>query len=543
MAIIAPTLPTISVVSGGMHAELSLLRTLELGLSNAYLLFHSVDWSRGSGQFEQHGEVDIVVVNQAGDTLVIEVKSGQVDFQSNGIFKTYDGKVKDVTRQINLQYGALRGRLNDAGLKVKLQNLLVLPDVRVKSETAQWPRERIVDSQELNSICARISDLIGPGLPNPVVFEKVSAFFENRFSVMPDVTALLGRLQQEATKLSSGLATWVPRIEVPSGVVRVVGTAGSGKTQLALKLLQHAVSNKLSAGYLCYNRALADHISRVVPVQVVAETFHEFAVRVLKSVGVDIDFAAPNIFVEIEANCIANLENRNPDLDLLIIDEVQDFKPEWVNALLTRLKPNGTVFLLEDSDQQLYPDREEFELPDAITITSHENYRSPRSLVKLINGLRLADSEIESKSFFDGEMPNPLVYESSDQLVACTSSAVIRCLEKGFTIDDIAVISMRGRERSVIQKLDQLGDLKVKRFTGRFDESGNPIWTREGILVDSVRRFKGQAAPAVIFTECDFETFTDINRKLLFVGITRARIHLEWVISSNLEKLIEQRLM
>jgi hypothetical protein len=44
MAIIAPTLPAISVVSGGIHAELSLLRTLELGLSNAYLLFHSVDW-------------------------------------------------------------------------------------------------------------------------------------------------------------------------------------------------------------------------------------------------------------------------------------------------------------------------------------------------------------------------------------------------------------------------------------------------------------------------------------------------------------------
>jgi CheY-like chemotaxis protein len=78
---------------------------------------------------------------------------------------------------------------------------------------------------------------------------------------------------------------------------------------------------------------------------------------------------------------------------------------------------------------------------------------------------------------------------------------------------------------------------------GDFDESGNPIWTKEGLLVDSVRRFKGQAAPAVIFTECDFESFADINRKLLFVGITRARIHLEWVISSNLEKLIEQRLM
>jgi hypothetical protein len=66
------------------------------------------------------------------------------------------------------------------------------------------------------------------------------AFFENRFRVVPDVSALAGRLQQQASRLSSGLATWVPPIDVPSGVIRVVGTAGSGKTQLALRLLRDA---------------------------------------------------------------------------------------------------------------------------------------------------------------------------------------------------------------------------------------------------------------------------------------------------------------
>jgi hypothetical protein len=36
MTIISPTLHTISVVSGGMHAELALLRTLEFGMSPAH---------------------------------------------------------------------------------------------------------------------------------------------------------------------------------------------------------------------------------------------------------------------------------------------------------------------------------------------------------------------------------------------------------------------------------------------------------------------------------------------------------------------------
>jgi len=36
-------------------------------------------------------------------------------------------------------------------------------------------------------------------------------------------------------------ADWVPRIEAPEGVIRVVGTAGPGMTQLSLALLRQAV--------------------------------------------------------------------------------------------------------------------------------------------------------------------------------------------------------------------------------------------------------------------------------------------------------------
>lgn len=543
MARLCPTLPhQISARNAGEYEELELLQTLERGLSYAYTLFHSVDWSRGIGAQEQHGEVDIVVVNQAGDVLLIEVKSGNVDFTPAGIFKTYGGRAKNITRQIGLQYGALKSRLEDAGFTVRLSHLLVLPHLKVQSETAQWPRERIVDSEDINDIVSRISQSLGPGLPNAVNLYRMLAFFENKFQVVPDVSALTGRIQQSATRMSAGLATWVPRIASTSGLVRVTGTAGSGKTQLALRLLRDSDAAGQKAAYICFNRALADHIAPLVPVRTTAETFHEYAQRVVRRNGEAVDFKQNGAFDKLALRCIELLELAEPDLDLLILDEMQDLQPTWVEALLSRLKTQGKAVLLEDPEQQLYKDRIAFDLPDAVSVTSHENFRTPRALVQLINMLRLTNVEVEAMSPFEGDVPDPIVYESSEKIAPSTVQAVERCLKLGFALSDIAVVSMRGRERSVLQGLDKLGQWSLSCFTGQFDEGSTPIWKGGELLMESVRRFKGQAAAAVVLTECDIAQLDSINRRLLFVGLTRARVHLEWVISKDTARVLEEAL-
>jgi len=52
-------------------------------------------------------------------------------------------------------------------------------------------------------------------------------------------------------------------------------------------------------------------------------------------------------------------------------------------------------------------------------------------------------------------------------------------------------------------------------------------------LIETVYRFKGQAAPCVILTEVDFETLDDISRRKLFVGMTRASMKLIVVLSAR----------
>lgn len=542
MARLCPALPPRVALTAGDHAELDLLDTLERGLSDAYTLFHSVQWSRTLGDADQHGEVDIVIVNQAGDVLLMEVKAGDVEFRPDGIFKVYSNRPKNVTAQVRRQFSALGSRLQDAGLHVQLRHLLVLPDVRVQNDTAQWPRDRIIDSEGITTIVSTIARLLGPGYADSPIGGRVVAFFENRLRVQPDVSALAGRLSRATTRLSAGLATWVPRIDSPSGVIRVVGTAGSGKTQLALRLLRDANAAGQRAAYLCFNRALADHMARVAPVRTPAETFHEFALRVARRSGIAIDFSSSSAFQTLAEHCVSAVAASEPDLDLLVIDEVQDLQPEWVQALLSRLTSDGRAVLMEDPEQQLYVDREAFEVDGAVTVTSQENFRSPKSLVSLINLLRLVDADIEALGPFEGEPPEPIIYDVDDQVIARTADAVERCIRRGFEIADIAVISLRGRERSLLQRLDRLGAWTVRRFTGRYDGGGGALWTDGELLIDSVRRFKGQAAQAIVLTECDITALDPLSRRLLFVGLTRARIHLEWVISRRTEQALASAL-
>lgn len=538
MAKLYPALSFLEPQSTGLAAELDVVQRLAAGLSDAFAVFHSVDWSTGSAAAERHGEIDVVVANQAGDLLLIEVKAGGAEFRPEGIFKRYGQQNRDVTAQVRLQYGALRGRLERAGLSVRLHHLLVLPDLKVQSETVQWPRERIVDCDELDHLVARVVEQLGAGVHSPTVHSRVLAFLENRFQVAPDVSTMTGRVVEASRRLSAGLATWVPRLSVPSGLIRVVGTAGSGKTQLALRLLRDADQQGLRASYICFNRALADHMAHVAPVRTPAETFHEYAVRVCRRAGTEIDFGAPGIFDRIATECIAALEHVEPDLDLLVLDEGQDLQPEWVQAMLSRLRPQGRAVLMEDPNQQLYADRPGYELPEATTVTSQENFRTPRALVRLINLLRLADDPIEACAPYEGDIPDPIVYDDDTDCMRATESAIRRCLGLGFRIEDVAVVSLRGRDRSNVQRADRLGPWAIRRFAGTYDEGGGAMWTPGELLVESVRRFKGQAAPAVVLTECDFESLEPMTRRLLFVGVTRARMHLEWVLSRRAGDLV-----
>ncbi len=146
-----------------------------------------------------------------------------------------------------------------------MDTLLVLPDQRVQGAIVAYPRERIVDASQMDSLCGTIrTSFPAQALPE-AQRQRVLDFLSNRFAVEPDVATHIGHVQQAGTQLASGLATWVPRVQHRDDLHVVEATAGSGKTQLALSLLRQAAAAGIKSRYVCFNRPLADHLAQVAP--------------------------------------------------------------------------------------------------------------------------------------------------------------------------------------------------------------------------------------------------------------------------------------
>ena len=88
----------------------------------------------------------------------------------------------------------------------------------------------------------------------------------------------------------------------------------------------------------------------------------------------------------------------------------------------------------------------------------------------------------------------------------------------------------------------RLGPWALTHYTGQFGAHGHPIFSEGDLRIETLRRFKGQAAAAVVLTEIDFETFTDLERRMLFVSMTRASKYLALVMSDRAESLLMNRL-
>src|SRR6185295_2733544 len=183
---------------------------------------------------------------------------------------------------------------------------------------------------------------------------RLRHFVSAELRLVPDASAMLGQAEQLVTRLSGGLATWARRLDFEPFRLRVIGTAGSGKTQLALSVLTDAAQGGRRALYVCFNRPLSDHLGRVAPREVEIATFHQLCDRRLRAAGQRVEFAGPSVFEELERRFADLAVTEEERVDELVIDEGQDFNAAWVAPLLARLKFEGRAWWLEDPMQNLY---------------------------------------------------------------------------------------------------------------------------------------------------------------------------------------------
>ena len=553
-------------LSGSALREIETLRVLA-ALPDDFTVLHGVHWTRIEHGCSVYGEIDFIVVAPNGRVLLIEQKSGFLEETPDGLIKVYGSMKKRVASQIMRSIEGLLTRFSQsrrarthalghfADQRLALDYLLFCPDYKIRDAArAGISSERIVDASRASHLVAIVIDLLGPEPPAGSVDAATALlFFSDQLLLVADVGTLIGRTDALVTRLASGLAEWATRLEFSPFRLRVRGTAGSGKTQLALRVLADAVDDGRSALYLCYNRPLADHIARIAPAGVVTATFHGFGDRLLRARGIDPDFNAKDLYAQLEGAVIDARPTESELFDVVIVDEGQDFTAEWRDAALRFLRPAGRSYWLEDPMQNLYG-REPVALDGWVTLHASTNYRSPRDIIDAIvpllaNGLTDAASSdmlaIKAASPLSGSEVDITIWTAHDadadaaarSLFDVTMRAITKALAAGYRRSDIAVLTFAGREHSKLLALDELGPHALRRFAGAYDLFGNPVYTSGEVLAETIYRFKGQSAPCVIFTEIDFDVLDEKTVRKLFVGVTRATTKLMLIMSERAARI------
>ena len=530
--------PDISLVN-----EMETLSLLEKELDDTYSVYHGVHWTNiEKHNYAIYGEIDFAVVGPSGKVLLIEQKNGTLIETDDGLQKKYSDNVKKIPFQIARNADGLQNRLKKSikDHSIYVDSLLYCPDHKIKKiGTSGIDPDRIVDWNRKDQLVPIVKKILPPSEVNSLLRDELHQFLSDVLELVPEVNAIVGQTGRLYTKVSGGLSEWAQKIEFSPFRLRVIGTAGSGKTQLALSAFRESIKLGRKPLYICYNRSLADHISGIVPIGGEVSGYHQFGDRIAKLQGTPIDFKKPQPFLQMEKVLDSYVPTQDQMFDDLIVDEGQDFKNTWSENLMRLLRSNSKVWWLEDPLQNIYS-RDQISFENWVTIRSDANYRSPKSILYAINQILHLNPSITAASPIEGGEVELLEYTNESDLITKTIQAIDRAVEIGFNKKLISLLTFRGRDKSLFTPFTQIGAHTLRApIKDAFDGEGNQQFTEGEITTDSVHRFKGQSCPCVILTEIDFEELTENVKSRVFVGATRATIKLILgVSSSSLKKLL-----
>jgi len=519
-------------------------------------VFHGVHWTRQYRGHTVYGEIDFVVLNRDGAILCIEQKNGPLEEDERGLVKRYGGESKSVAGQLHRSLDSIREKFAfQCGRQPRLEveYLIYCPDHRVrKLEAPALDRERVIDASQRECLAARIQAILPAGRgPSDGHAARVEQFFRQSFEVVPDLHAHLSAQEREYTRLSGGLVEVLDHIEMEPLRLRVLATAGSGKTFVAQHFFERSAANNARPLLVCFNRPLAERLKVLVGAgtQGMVETWYGFCDRFLQSRGQPLDFAAmrtdPGFWGKVTQQVADTVMGEPLDedwrFDTLIVDEAQDFEAGWLEILRLFLPADARILWLEDPNQNVRATEVvALHSQGFVGYRSMLNYRSPESIARFIRRV-LPELDFTLANDLPGMGVGVTPYTDPAEQPRLVGKIVGRLLAQRFKPQQIVLLSCRGLDRTAFRDLRRVGNHTLAQFTESYDLFGNQVWSPGQIAFDTVRRFKGQQEAAVILVDVDPREERLIQElRVLFCGMTRATVRLEVVCNQNNPWVAEQ---
>jgi hypothetical protein len=517
----------------GRRAERALYEALRTGLSDEFFVYHGLNYLER--RRAEEGEVDFLLVHRELGILVLECKGRGVRRSGVGrwVRETADGRevpiespFQQAQRQIKALVRELETRIDPffgAGLPFVHGHAAAFPlaEVRDGSLPLEAQREIVLLEDDLahvsnwvegafrfwkraaHSVRAPLSPSEFTRFRRQVLHPKLD-LVETLGSRMHAEDAEIARLTDEQLKTLRGCMS-SPR-------VRIAGSAGTGKTVLALEAARRYADR--GAGrvlVVCYNKALAaDLAARVASWErpgggtIEVLTFHALCRKAYEAL--DRSYEPPPASESERSKRFWNEEapttlleaihlEKLARFDAIVVDEAQDFHEDWTSVLEDCLRDRalGTLAIFFDPAQAIFGRKTGLSTaarPMELAI----NFRNTRAIAEVVRKLGAVEMESHARCPA-GEDPVVHAHESPKKTLEQIEGLITRLLGKeGVRPEQITLLTPHTRANSTLRDVTALGGVELASSVD--DRAGKLLHT-------TIAAFKGLESDVVLLIDLD----------------------------------------
>ena len=580
MRLIPPTIPA-DTPSDGEKLVFELLAADSA--HDGWTILHSLDVAHHRRQ--QQGEIDFACIVPGRGVLCLEIKGCHRLSRSRGVWyygADTEGDSRGPFKQASQAMHSLRNRLVRRRRHLKripFQSAVCFPFLDFTETSEEWHDWQVIDRRGLDA--RPIADLIAAvldrarertaelrlpwfdpkaGEPTPAQCDEIVKALRGDFEFYESPKARARRLDDEIRRFTEEQFAVLDQFARNPRVI-VDGSAGTGKTLLAVEQARRSASAGRRVLLLCFNRALAKWLAeeaegngmtggseeverneRVGKTTVL--TIHEYMRRVsgvdfteeqLGAKGFwqdDLPAAALERLLDGSGALRGIVPGGGEAFDELILDEGQDMLREsYLDVLELSLSggfAEGRFRIFGDFAHQAIFDAADLAFddlqrrcPGVVIADLSVNCRNTPRVLALARGVDAGESGRIARPD-DGVDPVVRFYRDAEHQCDLLGEALEQLRDEGFTGPQVVVLSPHNDQACAAAGFCGLAGAWRDRLAPLVPIGGHEPDLRSGkTKYASIYRFKGLESRAVVLTDID-RLETAHERDLFYIGATRA---------------------
>src|SRR6266487_1905483 len=500
------------------NAERKFFRTLEKNLTDDYTVIWNIPWAAipPQGGIED-GQIDFLILHPQKGFLILEVKGGGIEYDSEkGKWISNGKKSPNIIKNPLVQ---AQGGMHT------LCNELLLSSQDMKPDAIMPAIERVYTIHKRNDRALgteAIKEIIDRHAESWRVYPLLSSQFEE------EEIELLRLTENQFTTLST---------LVHHKRAAIYGCAGTGKTFLAVEQARRLAKRNMKVLLTCFNHNLSNWLEEQLEKQARTDprlcnidvtNFH----RIERKLNSRIAFRGDeDVYIGYLLKWINQKAIR---YDAVIVDEGQDFDTKKWEVLEALLRSEESFFyIFYDNNQNIYQAQPNYPVPLEHHCPLSDNCRTTKKIHEAV--IQYYTVGGEDTPSCKGPMGREIEFievarDLSDEQLKLATLLKRLVDDDQVPVEDIVLLSPHKEDKSrftVGLKLDGKFQLSWNMDNGSKPKSNT-------ITCCTIKAFKGLERPVVILIEPEKINGFPNPERLVYVALSRARLHL--IILGNLYK-------